>query len=158
MAELPEPDYDRPWQEWLGAVAEDVFDSMLRHPFLQDVDMAVVAATSPASELRGEQMLAALTSAGFSTRNAVLAISLMMTAAQQFATALARSGSLLDRRTELDLLASHGDTPLLAGVYVDAQTWDAHATYRSFLGVTLAGVAAELGPKRGSSRRRGRSS
>lgn len=160
MSQVSEPDYAQPWQQWLAAYAEDVFDSTVRHPFLQDVDMAFAAASSATNLRRGEAMLEALTGAGFSTRNAVLAIQLITTAAHQFAIALGRYDGthIRAQQAELSLLASHAGTPLAAVVYADPETWDVHATAREFLRVTLSGIAAELGPKPAPAPRRGRSS
>ena len=148
LSDLPEPDWSLPWEQWLVALAEDTFDRTLRHPFLQDVDMATAAATHEGTMRRTERLLEALVAEGFTLTNAVRAISLVSIAAHQFASALVKQErSAGGQQAELILLASHAEVPLLAAAYEDPDTWDVQTTFRSLLRVTVAGVTSELGPR-----------
>lgn len=142
---LPEPKGD--WQAWLTDVSQTLVELGIRHPFLHDVDLAIVTAGRPRSVELLEKLLEPLVASGFSASDAATALGLVLTlAAEHSRSAVTTRARTPDLAQRAQLGAGAGDLPVVRKLYATDEIWDADAGFRKMLAVAIAGIAAELAP------------
>jgi len=141
---LPRPTDD--WEVWLNELANEALGLYRQHPFLADINMTTIAVQQTASVRVLEELLGHLRAFGFSTDDAVMALSGVLLVVQQFATALGAADPLA-LSDQLAAIAKASGAPLAEGVYTNAAYSDVDETFRRMLRVVLAGIRVELAPR-----------
>jgi len=147
IGQLPMPAPSDDWEAWLGAFAQEALDFCRAHPFLADVELSAIAMQQTASVRLLDELLRHLVGHGFATEDALIAVTGVMLVVQQFA-----HPPLVDldaQRPHLAALAQASGAELADGVYRTDQYWEADEGFRRVLRVVLAGIRAELAPRRG---------
>lgn len=147
---LPWPADGADWAQWLTDFATGLLQLYRRYPVLRGYEISTMATEQVGSVQVVERALRFLAGHGFATRDAALAMAMVLTIVQQCGRAEADNGAanggITERGERMVAIAEKADAPLAAQAYGDPELWDTDLMLRRMLRVALAGIAAELLP------------
>lgn len=140
VAELTLPVCEDDWQQWLRAVAVELFELGIRNQGLSGADSSNLIGSGPANLRLGDELLATLTRCGFELEEAGIASSLVVNVAVTYARLIPTADA--DVRVELLALAEAEGVDHVAELYRRETSFDVRGQFEAALDIVIQGVAA----------------